>query len=463
MIRKFVFMFIIIAAVLNVSCAFADDIVRISIARFVSDTNEATDAEARAITDIFTDVMVKTRSIAVIERERFETIAREQRLGMSALTDPSTAARVGKILGCQYVILGSVTHLSEKKKAESFGKLYSKETVEAEASIYARVVDTTTLEVVYSDTCTERVSDSHESFTIFDGQKSIRDLSGQKQRAVTLAAQTLSNKIRENIVGEKPHVISLRSGEIRINKGASLGVHQGDMYLVYAEGETIYDIDGSVLDREVLNIALVEITDVQNNYSTGRIPSGKNNGKFELIRRGDNMRFITRREADDLARRKVFVNHRPHITSELPDVSDTSVTPVNPAGNTSVGGASMHVQPVRGLENSSTDPSRVIPTYGLPTGEARAREQLHRNLQKAGKTKKAYDRYVEMSNSYSGDYLAMYQAGIIAQALGRRSDAAMWLDKALSVNPNYEPAIKAKENLNRPVQPVQNRSRKHRK
>ena len=448
--RKLLFLSAILILILNVNFAFADDIVRISIARFISDTNEATDTEARAITDIFTDTMVKTKSIAVIERERFETVAREQRLGMSALVDPSTAARVGKILGCQYVILGSVTHLSERTNSQGFGRLFSKETVEAEASIYARVIDTTTLEIVYSDTCTERVSDSHESFTPFEGQWSTKDLSGQKQRAVALAAQTLSNKIRERIVGEAPQVISVRNGEIRINKGASLGVRKGDLYLVYAEGETIYDIDGSVLDREVLNIALIEIFDVQNNYSTGRIPKGRNNGKAELIHRGDSLTFITRSEADDLSKRGAFVKHRPRFSSELPELPpdpapapapdpyyDYEPEPVRPAS--------------RGFENSSTDPARVIPTYGLPAGEARAREDLHRRLQKAGKTRNAYARYVEMANSYSGDYLAMYQAGIIAQSLGRRSDAAMWFDKALEANPYYEPAIRAKENMDRPA------------
>ena len=444
--RKLLFLSVILILVMNVNFAFADDIVRISIARFISDTNEASDAEARAVTDIFTDTMVKTKSIAVIERERFETVAREQRLGMSALVDPSTAARVGKILGCQYVILGSVTHLSERTNRESFGRLYSKESVEAEASIYARVIDTSTLEIVYSDTCTERVSDSHESFTPFEGQRSTKDLSGQKQRAVALAAQTLSNKIREKIVGDAPHVISVRRGEIRINKGASLGVHKGDLYLVYAEGETIYDIDGSVLDREVLNIALIEIFDVQNNYSTGRIPGGRNNGKAELIRRGDNLTFITRREADDLSRRGAFVKHRPRFSSELPEL------PPEPAPAPDPYYEPEPVRPAsRGFENSSTDPARVIPTYGLPAGEARAREDLHMRLQRAGKTRNAYARYVEMANSFSGDYLAMYQAGIIAQSMGQRRDAAMWFDKALEANPNYEPALRAKENMNKPA------------
>lgn len=54
-----------------------------------------------------------------------------------------------------------------------------------------------------------------------------------------------------------------------------------------------------------------------------------------------------------------------------------------------------------------------------------------------------------MANSYAGDYLAMYQAGIVAQSMGRKNDAAMWFDKTLQANPNYEPAKEAKEKLNK--------------
>ena len=73
------------------------------------------------------------------------------------------------------------------------------------------------------------------------------------------------------------------------------------------------------------------------------------------------------------------------------------------------------------------------------------------NLRNAAISDNAYDRYIEMANSYEGDYIAMYQAGIIAHVLGRSNDAAMWFDKTLSVNPNYEPARTAKENLNKPA------------
>ena len=47
--------------------------------------------------------------IRIIDRERLQTALDEQKLTQAALVDPSTAARVGKIVGARYIVSGSVT------------------------------------------------------------------------------------------------------------------------------------------------------------------------------------------------------------------------------------------------------------------------------------------------------------------------------------------------------------------
>ena len=102
----------------------------------------------------------------------------------------------------------------------------------------------------------------------------------------------------------------------------------------------------------------------------------------------------------------------------------------------------------KNFENNSTNPDRVIPSYGLAEGETKARIKLHKNLQKSGKTRNVYNHYVEMVKTYEGDYLAAYQAGMTALALGMRSEAMEWFDKSLEANPDYVPAQQAKANPN---------------
>ncbi|MBR1418289.1 MAG: hypothetical protein IJ576_04930, partial [Synergistaceae bacterium] len=103
--------------------------------------------------------------------------------------------------------------------------------------------------------------------------------------------------------------------------------------------------------------------------------------------------------------------------------------------------------PKRAFENKSTDPAKVIDTYGLPSGDANTRRVAHINAKKIRNKRDAYSKYVELANSYSGDYLAAYKAGEAALSLGDRNNAKVWFDKALNINPSYEPAQNAKTRL----------------
>ena len=68
-------------------------------------------------------------------------------------------------------------------------------------------------------------------------------------------------------------------------------------------------------------------------------------------------------------------------------------------------------------------------------------------MRQFGNKKKAFDEYVKLYESYEGDYLAAYKAGEVAQALRDNETAKIWYDKALEINPEYEPAQKAKARL----------------
>ncbi|MCR4818303.1 MAG: hypothetical protein K5841_05040 [Fretibacterium sp.] len=98
-------------------------------------------------------------------------------------------------------------------------------------------------------------------------------------------------------------------------------------------------------------------------------------------------------------------------------------------------------------ENKSTDPSKVIATYGLPAGEANTLRIKHINIRKLGNSRKAYKAYADLFESNKGDYLAAFMAGEVARKLKDRERARTWYDKALEINPDYAPAQKAKAGL----------------
>ena len=94
-------------------------------------------------------------------------------------------------------------------------------------------------------------------------------------------------------------------------------------------------------------------------------------------------------------------------------------------------------------ENQSTDPDDVIKTYGLPVDKAKKLRQKHKDLILAGNKKIAYDGYIDLLNSYDKDYLAAFRAGEVAQNINDFENAKIWYEKALEINPEYQPAQKA--------------------
>ena len=189
----------------------------------------------------------------------------------------------------------------------------------------------------------------------------------------------------------------------------------------------------------------MQIVDVDNEFSTARVI--KDGGNASLIRRGDKIRAVSSAEAKDLIKRKELAASRPRGSMDESSLNASDVDGQDGIGrrqrNDDYRQTTLERRQTRGLENNSTDPEEVVPTYGLADGETRSRIQLHKNLQRAGKTRNVYNRYVELVRTHSGDYLAAYQAGMTARALGMknmRSEAAEWFDRALSINPDYKPA-----------------------
>jgi curli biogenesis system outer membrane secretion channel CsgG len=59
--------------------------------------------------------------IRLMERKQLEAIVGEQKLGSSGLVDDSTAVKMGKLIGCRYMVTGKVTRFAYKKSGFGTG------------------------------------------------------------------------------------------------------------------------------------------------------------------------------------------------------------------------------------------------------------------------------------------------------------------------------------------------------
>jgi curli biogenesis system outer membrane secretion channel CsgG len=111
---------------------------------------------AQAAQDVFVTELVKSGKFRVVEREQLAALMQEKNLTLSGDLDPSTAVRVGKLLGVNYLLTGSVTEYGVTEKtgrAPGIGRLpgvsAGKKTFVA--ALNARLIDTSTGEIAWAD------------------------------------------------------------------------------------------------------------------------------------------------------------------------------------------------------------------------------------------------------------------------------------------------------------------------
>src|SRR5215471_7834355 len=111
---------------------------------------------AAAAQDVFVTELVKSGKFRVVEREQLAALMQEKGLTLSGDVDPRTAIKVGKLLGVNYLLTGSVTEYGVTDKGAHSGGLgrlpgFSAGKREFVAAMNARLIDTSTGEVAWAD------------------------------------------------------------------------------------------------------------------------------------------------------------------------------------------------------------------------------------------------------------------------------------------------------------------------
>lgn len=83
---------------------------RVAILDFTPENTETT--YARAVRNIFEISLFKTNKFRILERDKIESILKEQGFQMSGCTDTSCAVEIGRILSADMVVTGSLNKIS---------------------------------------------------------------------------------------------------------------------------------------------------------------------------------------------------------------------------------------------------------------------------------------------------------------------------------------------------------------
>jgi curli biogenesis system outer membrane secretion channel CsgG len=252
----------------------------------------------KGITDLMVQKLVEDGKYSVIERQALDKVIAEQNFSNSDRADPSSASKIGRILGVDTIIIGSITKFGrDDKKIGGVGGGHSgwtgalagigKKEDKAEVSITARMVNTTTGEILAAVTGngeSERsgmflgggggtgYSGGGGAFDMTSSNFAQTILGEAVNKAVNDAATQLDSKAGDLPVYKATYsgvVADVSGNTLIINVGNKVGVRVGDVIAISRPVRTVKDpTTGKVLKVVTNQLGTATVTEVDADSAT---------------------------------------------------------------------------------------------------------------------------------------------------------------------------------------------------
>jgi curli biogenesis system outer membrane secretion channel CsgG len=252
---------------------------------------------SKGISDLLTNQLFKDGSYILVERSRVATVLNEQNLGASGRIEATTAAQIGRVLGVDAVLIGSVTKFSYgSKKDVSFGDLFmgSRKQI-ATVQISARLISTATGEILSVAEGTgqseQRVSAGGGFGGGLFGLASVGSSgAGNGSGALEDAAEKAVTALSAQIVAAAPQVAAIPTvaprvnaviaditgNQIVLNKGGNDGFRPGMILSIERVTKTVKDPStGKVLRVVSQSIGRIQLVDVDAGSAVGKVVAGR--------------------------------------------------------------------------------------------------------------------------------------------------------------------------------------------
>lgn len=234
---------------------------RIAVIDFENKTPYGQRELGTSASDIIITEMQKTGQFILIEREKVEKLMDEQHFSNSDAVEPATAAKIGRLLGVNAVVTGSVSQFGQKEQGVDT-IVYQRRSQIADATVDIRIVDVETGEILVAD------SGRGEATQTIQGSMG---LGGRASYDTTLAGDALRAaifKFSKNVVdrmGTVPwsaRVAQVDSGRIYIDAGKSTGLALGTELEVMRPGKDIISpTTGKSMGQTTNHVGTVKIVE----------------------------------------------------------------------------------------------------------------------------------------------------------------------------------------------------------
>jgi curli biogenesis system outer membrane secretion channel CsgG len=258
----------------------------------------------KGISDLLVKYLVQDGTYSVIERKAMDKILAEQNFSNSDRANPNSAAKLGKLLGVDAIIVGSITQFGNDTHNVNVGGAggglgrfgiggFAHKKSKAIVALDARIVDIDTAEIL--GVAEGKGESSRESTSLLGGGGSWSGFgaggvdfgnSDFQQtiigEAVKAAVEQMSTglitdntKLQARTITVSGLVAAVDSGQIVLNVGAKAGVKVGDQLTVERVTREIKDpATGAVIRRLASPVGVVRVTDVDDVSSVATAVSG---------------------------------------------------------------------------------------------------------------------------------------------------------------------------------------------
>jgi hypothetical protein len=260
---------------------------------------------------------VKDGSYSIIERKALDKIMAEQNFSSSERADPTSAAKIGKLLGVDAIIVGSITQFGNETKKTNLGGGggnwggfglggVGHSNSKANVGISARIVNVDTAEIL---AVAEGAGQSSRSSTSllggggnwhgFGGGNADFGSSNFQQTIIGEAVKQATDKLATDLEAGAPRVgvrtisvegliAAVDGGQIVLNVGGRAGVKVGDQLEVVRVTKEIKDPStGAVIRRLTTSVGVIRATDVDDVSTVCAAVSGSD------FKTGDRVKSIT--------------------------------------------------------------------------------------------------------------------------------------------------------------------------
>ena len=396
---------LLVVALLVASCSssFPADTPQVKVGVvFTSDTFDIPDNLSDLVTGLFNNALSRYSNVSIVKQEQIKYASNSLGFNQTHLSTPQNLKAIGERAGVNFMVWTRINYdFKEAAKAEAsraLGKLLklpSKSlTKHLKPDFDVRVVDVSSAKLVFNNKF---------NLDIFSSKMKDQLLAGLLSGGDSLSMGSLDTSVIKALADKLAPAM-----QTIMNEAALLAAYK-DTGNTEGIVNTVVDLaHGKTHDTKTVAQKSAETYLGNNN----------NNGYY------DDQQYEIPQPVTTPTN-----NYNNQTTTP-------TTTPTTQSQQTSVQSTSSQAN----FENKSTDPAKVIGSYGLSKKATKNLIGKHADAVRTISKQERSDRYRSIFKQNKNDYLAAYGVALAEFEMNHGGESAKWCNRALAINPRYLPA-----------------------